>query len=137
MFFRQEIEGCIQGNLCRCTGYRPIHDVGTSDRVMQAQILRMKRAESLHNCKLWVAAGWLFGANPRKGDIFQPRLMPEMKLFAAETGVEVIAVRKPAFVDNSILEAMKDAVLQPDCTADLAATKDGNSVCALQNCDPF
>ncbi|CAE7551794.1 Aox4, partial [Symbiodinium pilosum] len=42
----QEIEGCIQGNLCRCTGYRPIHD------------------------------------------------------------------------------AMKDAVLQPDCTADLAATKD-------------
>ena len=60
-----------------------------------------------------------------------------MKLFAVETGVEVIAVRKPAFVDNSMLKAMKDAVLQPDCTADLAATKDGNSVGALQNCDPF
>ncbi|CAJ1357703.1 unnamed protein product [Effrenium voratum] len=22
----QELQGCIQGNLCRCTGYRPIHD---------------------------------------------------------------------------------------------------------------
>ena len=26
----QAIEGCIQGNLCRCTGYRPIHDAEIS-----------------------------------------------------------------------------------------------------------
>ena len=30
----EDLQGCIQGNLCRCTGYRPIHDVGNSRRFM-------------------------------------------------------------------------------------------------------
>jgi xanthine dehydrogenase small subunit len=106
---RQEIDDCLSGNLCRCTGYRPIIDAARRmtelpkvpfDRATLAQqLLALKRAAGAS----YSARGQNFHAPRTLDELVQLRAaLPQATLLAGSTDVGLWVTKQMRDLDDII-----------------------------------
>ncbi len=76
---RQELADELSGNLCRCTGYRPILDAG--ERMFELPVARLDTAPALAALEAMASSATFRYAPPRGGEFVAPRTL---EAFAAE-----------------------------------------------------